>query len=82
MLLDPIKAEIGGSGEFSRDRAQANDLLKACQNLLILEVSTFSGLHIFPCMSETVACLQTGRTSQRAACWRLLGLNRASGMVL
>jgi len=38
-LLDAVTVEVGGSGEFShRDTAvRANDLLKVCQNLLILD---------------------------------------------
>ena len=38
-LLDAVTVEVGGSGEFShKDTAvRANDLLKVCQNLLILD---------------------------------------------
>jgi hypothetical protein len=37
-LLDAITVEVGTSGEFSRkDPIQANDVLKICQNLLILD---------------------------------------------
>jgi len=35
-LLDAITVEVGDSGEFSHDlTVRANDLLKACHNLLI-----------------------------------------------
>src|SRR5258705_213866 len=39
-LLDAIMAEVSSSGEFSHAHGgtiQANDLLKLCQNLLILD---------------------------------------------
>jgi len=38
-LLDAITVEVGGSGEFSRKctSIRSTDLLKACQNLLILD---------------------------------------------
>jgi len=36
-LLDAVTAEVSGSGEFSHDTVQANDLLKACQNLVVLD---------------------------------------------
>jgi len=36
-LLDAITAEVARSGEFSHDPVQANDLLKACQNLIIFD---------------------------------------------
>jgi ankyrin repeat protein len=39
-LLDAITLEVGRSGEFSRKaRINANDLLRICQNLLILDES-------------------------------------------
>ena len=36
-LLDAVTVELGGSGEFSHEALRPNDLLKACQNLLILD---------------------------------------------
>jgi len=36
-LLDASTAEVSGSGEFSHDTVQANVLLKACQNLVVLD---------------------------------------------
>jgi len=43
-LLDAITVEIGHSGEFSReDSIQVDDLLRACQNLILLD----EGLNVF-----------------------------------
>ena len=48
-LLDAIRVEIGRSGEFLRKHTiSANDLLKACQNLVILDecLNTFRFAHL------------------------------------
>ncbi|KAI5841657.1 hypothetical protein BZA05DRAFT_344843, partial [Tricharina praecox] len=42
-LLDAVTVELDSSGEFSHDKIQVNDVLKACQNLLILD----EGLDVF-----------------------------------
>jgi len=47
-LLDAITVQLGASGEFSHSTIQANDLLKACQNLVILDkqLNVFRLAHI------------------------------------